>query len=342
MKSQNNIFTYATGELSQDAFICWLLSYAMKDAEDDAALRNCAEDFIRQFIPDIPATEAVYVSEPPKKQYKSIDVLITVNDKYKIIIEDKTFTSEHDNQLNNYMNIAKADFPKHEISGIYFKTGFQSDLSYVKECGYKIFDRNRILDTLKMYLHLTSNVIFHSYYDYWENFDCEVSLFKELSINQWGWKQINGFYEFVKCESKGNGMIYNYGYVANQTGGFYGMWISNGTYRNIKHNKYELYLQCEFVDQQFNICYKAGAQGNSDKVTRSIREELIWKKEDDRWINIAEDNNFIKPSRYGSGKTVTLGIYKHNQKIMTYKDAINAINAAIASFKETVTQTDKQ
>ena len=28
---KNNIFSYATGELSQDAFICWLMSYAMKN-----------------------------------------------------------------------------------------------------------------------------------------------------------------------------------------------------------------------------------------------------------------------------------------------------------------------
>ena len=45
----------------------------------------------------------IWLSEAPKKQYKSIDVLLTVNDKYKIIIEDKTYTSEHDDQLNRYL-----------------------------------------------------------------------------------------------------------------------------------------------------------------------------------------------------------------------------------------------
>jgi phosphoenolpyruvate phosphomutase len=62
----------------------------MKDAENDVALRMCAEDFLRQFIPELSCEESIYLSEIPQKQYKSIDVLLTVNDKYKVIIEDKT------------------------------------------------------------------------------------------------------------------------------------------------------------------------------------------------------------------------------------------------------------
>ena len=37
---KNNLFEYATSELSQDAFICWLASYAHEEAEKDAALKN--------------------------------------------------------------------------------------------------------------------------------------------------------------------------------------------------------------------------------------------------------------------------------------------------------------
>ena len=36
---KNNLFEYATSELSQDAFICWLASYAHEEAEKDAALK---------------------------------------------------------------------------------------------------------------------------------------------------------------------------------------------------------------------------------------------------------------------------------------------------------------
>ena len=40
-----NIFTYATSELSQDAFICWLVACAQ---DDEDSLRECGTEFIRR------------------------------------------------------------------------------------------------------------------------------------------------------------------------------------------------------------------------------------------------------------------------------------------------------
>jgi hypothetical protein len=38
-----NLFSYATSELSQDAFICWLLSWASLEYKDvDGQLHQCA------------------------------------------------------------------------------------------------------------------------------------------------------------------------------------------------------------------------------------------------------------------------------------------------------------
>ena len=44
---KNNLFEYATSELSQDAFICWLASYAHEEAEKDAALNPAGEESFR-------------------------------------------------------------------------------------------------------------------------------------------------------------------------------------------------------------------------------------------------------------------------------------------------------
>lgn len=43
---------YATSELSQDAFLCWLASYALEDAEPDDALRSCAREMLELFVPE--------------------------------------------------------------------------------------------------------------------------------------------------------------------------------------------------------------------------------------------------------------------------------------------------
>ena len=44
---QPNLFSFATSELSQDAFLCWFLSWADSKYEKlDASLHHCARGFI--------------------------------------------------------------------------------------------------------------------------------------------------------------------------------------------------------------------------------------------------------------------------------------------------------
>ena len=62
-------------------------------------LKACAEDFLKQFVPQLEKENEIWLSNEPERQYKSIDILLTINDKYKIIIEDKTYTKEHDLSL---------------------------------------------------------------------------------------------------------------------------------------------------------------------------------------------------------------------------------------------------
>ena len=52
MNLKNNLFNYATSELSQDAFLCWLASYALEDAEPDDTLRSCAREMLELFVPE--------------------------------------------------------------------------------------------------------------------------------------------------------------------------------------------------------------------------------------------------------------------------------------------------
>lgn len=49
--TKNNLFRYATSELSQDAFICWLMSFAHKDhLQEDAVLRECAQKLLHKMV----------------------------------------------------------------------------------------------------------------------------------------------------------------------------------------------------------------------------------------------------------------------------------------------------
>jgi len=51
MKNKPNLFDYATSELSQDAFLTWLIQWADKDFQKiDASLNACAITFVRELL----------------------------------------------------------------------------------------------------------------------------------------------------------------------------------------------------------------------------------------------------------------------------------------------------
>src|ERR1022692_3119133 len=86
-----NLFSFATSELSLDAFVCWLASWAdPKFATLNPPLHATAVNFVTRLI------ELGKGSKPSKmqeiralRQEKYIDVLLLVNDNVAIIIEDK-------------------------------------------------------------------------------------------------------------------------------------------------------------------------------------------------------------------------------------------------------------
>lgn len=143
MTSQNqpNLFSYATSELSQDACICWLAAWAdpkWKDA--DPALHQAGRDFIASMIRkskqdyDSASIKTVDVS----RQVKFLDVLIEVNkelaNRLAVLVEDKTHTSNHSDQLNRYFEqVGEAGYAPTQMIPIYFKTGYQSKFDTLGE-----------------------------------------------------------------------------------------------------------------------------------------------------------------------------------------------------------------
>lgn len=102
-----NLFTYATKELSQDAFICWLIAnYNVEELQKESyRFLNLLmdSDFV---VGDIKHMTI-------KQQVKKIDVVIDFwtsvskshDSHYVLVIEDKTTSSAHENQLLNYNKI---------------------------------------------------------------------------------------------------------------------------------------------------------------------------------------------------------------------------------------------
>ncbi len=101
-----NIFSIATKELSQDGFFTWLLKWAAPENEKrNSKLFKCAQNFIKLLL----STHNVEINEitevDVRPQWKNIDIWAKINNEYLIIIEDKTFTVEHSNQLEKYKKL---------------------------------------------------------------------------------------------------------------------------------------------------------------------------------------------------------------------------------------------
>lgn len=115
MSIEPNIFEFATSELSQDAFLCYLMSFGKSDYKNTQEYK-LAHSFLKQ----LKIKDGI---EEIKRQENHIDVLILTKS-YAIILEDKTFSKEHGEQLKRYNEICKSKYSDKKVKLLYFKTGY--------------------------------------------------------------------------------------------------------------------------------------------------------------------------------------------------------------------------
>ena len=112
----NNLFKWATKELSQDAIVAWLLN-------DD----EIGYDLIKDMCPSLKNVD--FDIENITTQKYSIDVLVELSvlgtsEKIAVIIEDKTDTYIHDQQMLRYIEKVSKEKKKYKkIIYVLFKTG---------------------------------------------------------------------------------------------------------------------------------------------------------------------------------------------------------------------------
>ena len=161
MLEKNNLFSFATSELSQDAFICWCLNWINYPNE---SLYPMAKDIFSNLLEEKDLeNEEVEI----KRQYKKIDVLVLLKKSKKAyIIEDKTNTFES-NQITRYKEELEKDakIKENNIKTVYFKTGFWFSDDELVKTDIKI-SRKKIIDILDKYRE--KNPILDDYCEYFE------------------------------------------------------------------------------------------------------------------------------------------------------------------------------
>lgn len=116
---ENNIFSFATNELSQDAFICWCLNWInMSVRDDNASGRQFGARLLSRLLNggyDVSGVNQIYIF----RQLLNIDVLVLVPElQAALIIEDKTSSQEHGNQINRYKYLLSKTFESNQYNGL--------------------------------------------------------------------------------------------------------------------------------------------------------------------------------------------------------------------------------
>jgi hypothetical protein len=301
-----NLFSYATSELSQDAFICWLAAWAdqkFAHSELHQPARQFLISLIHKHYPSYADTTIRTVDV--RRQVEKLDILIEINtqadDKLAIMIEDKTHTDHHSGQLGRYYNNVLKEYTEEQIIPIYSKTGYQSKFDVGT---YKTYLREDFLQLLRKWA--ITNAIYQDFLAHLERMEHVINqyektrLFDQMGNSAWSNNDWRGFFMRVYNNrdqfysiTQGDGA--NWNYVANPAGGFFGFWWY---FKSLQNNLFTPYLQLE----NSALCFKIEVK---DKTKRAIaREEAFQKlKKIAAQLGIS---SVKRPERMGNGQYMTV------------------------------------
>ena len=305
---RNNIFNFATSELSQDAFICWLCNWVNFDdnslSEDEKKLKSLATEFIEKMLGEKLEDRKVNI----KRQYQKIDVLLEIQNKTEfitkgnninpivdmyVIIEDKVGTGLHSNQIQRYRELIsekneKDNGSRAKIKVVYYKIYDEDNMERLKENGVNvILGRENILELLKEYKDKINNSIFENYHNYLSNIETDVNSYEKKNLEDWNSNCYIGFFKELKNEKNllehaiGRQKDCSWGYVNNSSGGFMGMWwfpLSEEKINKLTETSDEdIYLQIEQYNQKNIIAIKYSVP-KKNKNNKELSKEDFEKK----------------------------------------------------------------
>lgn len=323
--NDTNLFSYATSELSQDAFICWLLAHAKTDNQNkNSAITQCALDFIHE-IPQL--SKATNISDI-WRQFSvgnvRIDILLAIDD-YKIIIEDKIGSEATDSQIQAQKNaLIASGVPANQIICVFYKTVPQC---YQPKTADKVFNRADLLRIFNKYKANINSDIFNNYIEYLENFNHEENLYMTLPISQWWSAPYVGFFEHLIKTGLVSAKNW-WGYVPNPSGGFMCLcWYPLSDSELDKFGLTEDYCdECKLQIENDKIVVKISADVKTyDKAKVIHARQAIF----DYFKKYVPE--FKKPQRRVFANWMTVGYIHYDEK--NYATQIKLMNDAFNQMK---------
>ncbi len=225
-----------------------------------------------------------------------------MNDKYLIIIEDKTHSSHHSNQLQRYKENSEKWCTQNNYEKpicIYLKTGneSQSSLTHIEKQGFSIFSRLDFIHLLNQFKDSDNN-IFTDFYERLTRIEKSNNEFENKLIKDWSGNDWQGFFQFLEKQIS----IENWHYVNNPSGGFWNAVLNKDYWGN-----YPAYLQLE----QGKLCFKISTDPDEVDVPKNQTRAEIRNQLHNLIIKNANDFGFKhirRPDRFGNGNYMTVAV----------------------------------
>ena len=341
MTKRPNLFKFATSELSQDAFLCWLIQWADTNYKKfDPALHQAGMNFLKSISvkheknsQKDPLKEAISLEVEVRRQHKKIDVLALISKeekKYVLVIEDKINSFMHSKQLSRYRRIAKDDFNDHDPLLVYFKTGGIQRAAKAENDGYIVYSRRDFLDVLKPYAEETKDSILRDYYQCLKSMDDDYQQYHTTPLKCWNqpnraWEGFFGELRERMGREIGMNLVY-WQFVNNPSGGETMFGISREV------GEFQLHLQLVKKWGGNKRHFLAFRIGNVQKDRREVRgnfhRSFIRHAEISGW-----GGKFGRPKRWGNGGWMVIAESIEGSEWLPTIDGKIDINGTVEKLK---------
>lgn len=303
-----NIFKLATKELSQDAFITWLIQWGNPEFKSNKTLNQAGQEFIKVLI----RKKYPEFNEPINKveagrQWQNMDIWAEINNQYLIIIEDKTFSSQHGNQLEVYKERAEKYTSENNFKDpvmVYLKTGFEASASFreIEKKGYVIFTRTDFIALLSKFQVDIRSDIYLDFLDRLNELEKINQRWMHTPIKEWRAKNCwQGFFQFL--EEQGEDLLSEWFYVNNPSKAFWAAITSRGHWKSIP-----LYVQIE----EHKLCFKIATSSDKNAaIYEGMNRRQVRNLLSSKLIQFSREKGYDgirRPNRFGDGVYMTIAV----------------------------------